>query len=93
MLNSLPFDQPALEQYLAALLKTEVEVTQIRELASGKYARKVKKFGYGLPLSIEVQAAGEPRQIVLHTVRPDKYGHERRSDRVRNILLDFDTYN
>jgi len=93
MLNSLPFEKHVLEQYLAAVLKMEVEVTRIRELTDGKHARKVKGFGYGQPLSIELLAGGQPRQIVLHTVRPDKYGHERRSDRARNILLDFDTYN
>jgi hypothetical protein len=31
--------------------------------------------------------------LVLHTVRPDKFGHERRSDRAANILLDYDTFN
>jgi hypothetical protein len=93
MLNSLPFSKSALEEYLAGIYGTQIEVREVRELANNKTGKKIKDFGYGSPLLIEVLVAGDIDHIVLHTVREDKFGHERRSDRAGNILLDFDTFN
>jgi len=93
MFNSLPFDRPALEEYLASIYGANVEVSKVRVLTDSKYGKQIKEFGYGRPLLIEARVSGIPEQLVLHTIRPDKFGHERRSDRAGDILLDFDTYN
>lgn len=93
MLELLPINRPDLEEYLTSIYKTDVEVNKVRKLTSDKEHKKIKIFGYGVPLLVEVRVAGELDHLVLHTVRPDKYGHERRADRAGNILLDYDTYN
>jgi hypothetical protein len=93
MPDSFPFSKPALERYLASIYKTDVKVTAVRRLASNKSRKEIKEFGYGNPLLVEAQIAGQLDRLVLHTVRPDKFGHERRSDRAGNILLDYDTFN
>jgi hypothetical protein len=91
--DSLPFNIAALEQYLTGVYKTKVRVTEVRELINGKQGEKVKEFGYGNPLLVEVRVAGSPDHVVLHTVRPERLGYERRSDRANDILLDYDTFN
>jgi hypothetical protein len=93
MPRTLPFDKSALKQYLTGVYKTDVQVTEIRELVSDKREDRIKDFGYGNPLLVELIVAGKIDHIVLHTVRPDKFGHERRADRASNILLDYDSFN
>lgn len=90
---SLPFDKSAMQDYLSGVYKTEVDIREVRELVSNKRDVKIKEFGYGNPILLSLLVAGKPDFIVLHTVRPDKYGHERRADRARNIILDYDTFN
>jgi hypothetical protein len=93
MSELIPFTIPALEEYLTSIYEIEVKVVKIRKLTGNREGRKIKEFGYGQPLLVEVRVAGELDHLVLHTVRPDKYGHERRADRASNILLDHDTFN
>lgn len=90
MSQKLNINKNELEKYLQAVYKTAIVVTEIREL---KGTNNVKDFGYGIPLLINLDVAGRHEQLVLHTIRPDKFGHERRSDRASNIILDFDTFN
>lgn len=93
MSDSFSVSTTALEEYLATLYETGVEVVEVRSLTSDKESRKIKEFGYGNPLLIEVQVGSEIEHLVLHTIRPEKFGHERRSDRAADVLLDYDTYN
>lgn len=52
-----------------------------------------KGAGYGVPLRIEVEAAGgAQRTLVLHFAAPNEFGHDRRSDRAEELLLAFDTF-
>jgi hypothetical protein len=81
----------SLEKYLESIYETDIIVKAIQEL-NGSEA-EVKEFGFGNPLLITLEVNGTSEQLVLHTIRPDKYGHERRSDRAANIILDFDTFN
>lgn len=91
--NSLPFTKSELQQYLSKHYKTGVEILEVRNLMQPSGADTIKDFGFGKPLLVEVRVADVIDHIVLHTVRPSKFGHERRSDRARNILLDYDTFN
>lgn len=52
----------------------------------------MKALGYGAPLRIELARDGSRQTIVFHTARPDDFGHDRRSDRVANLLLAYDTF-
>jgi hypothetical protein len=63
-----------------------------------------KAIGYGRPLKIELgdrtPEAGTDattsrvptRVVVFHTARPDDFGHDRRADRVANMMLAYDTF-
>lgn len=93
MPDTLPFDKAALQEYLHGVFEAEVEIIEVRKLTGEGKSYKMKGFGYGNPLLVSVRVAGMPDHVVLHTVRPDKFGHERRSDRASNILLDYDTFN
>lgn len=53
---------------------------------------RAKALGYGRPVRIDLATAAGPRTVVLHTVRADDFGHDRRADRVANVLLAYDTF-
>lgn len=91
MNDGLPFKIEQLQKYLSSIYETAVKVVGIRELTDPD--EEIKGFGYGMPLLIEVDVQGIRDRLVMHTVRPGKYGHERRADRAQSILLDFDTFN
>jgi hypothetical protein len=52
----------------------------------------MKALGYGAPLRIELVRGGERTMLVFHTARPDDFGHDRRADRVDNLVLAYDTF-
>src|SRR6185312_1432746 len=80
---------PGLRARLAELYPgaTIVRVVALRDDETG--GEEMKALGYGRPLKIELSGA---RTVVFHTARPDDFGHDRRSDRVGNLLLAFDTF-
>lgn len=52
-----------------------------------------KGFGYGRPVRMEiVDAGGRAQRLVLHTASPDQFGHDRPSDRARDMLLAHETF-
>ncbi|MEE8409235.1 MAG: aminoglycoside phosphotransferase family protein [Myxococcota bacterium] len=53
----------------------------------------LKAYGYGHPLHATYTAAGERGEIVIRTMSPDPFGHNRRSARAETLLLGFDTFN
>lgn len=89
-------DADSLRELIAGLV-ADVECMSVTRLGidddTGEGQETEKRFGYGVPLHIRVStAAGERRQYVLHTARPDIFGHDRRSDRAQNMLLCADTF-
>jgi hypothetical protein len=52
----------------------------------------MKALGYGKPLRIELVAGAQRYSLVFHTARPDDFGHDRRADRVGNLVLAYDTF-
>ena len=52
-----------------------------------------KGTGYGRPLKLTVELPeGERRALVFRTAAPDEFGHDRRADRLAELLLAFDTF-
>jgi hypothetical protein len=52
-----------------------------------------KGLGYGVPVRVRLHdAEGRPCELVFHTARPDTYGHDRRADRVQEMVLAYDTF-
>jgi len=92
--DSLPFDEEALQEYLTALYQDQVQVKAVHKIRD-KVAKEesLKGFGYGDPLLIEFSHNGLAERVVFHTMSSDRFGHQRPSDRARNLLLDHATYN
>jgi aminoglycoside phosphotransferase (APT) family kinase protein len=100
--SEFPFKPAQLMDYLATLYGGAIELHAVHKLKEST-ADKLKQFGYGNPLLIEFShihpsdqaPPGEIRreQVVLHTMAPERFGHERRADRAYNLLLEYDTFN
>ena len=68
-------------------------VQRISELRDDESAGdEMKALGYGKPLRIDLVGTDGPRSFVLHTARADDFGHDRRADRLGNLVLAYDTY-
>ncbi len=93
--TTLPFDQTSLEAYLSMLHQQTVQVHDVKPLRGETQSEDaIKAFGYGSPLLITFAPdQADTQQVVLHTMSQDRFGHQRRSDRARNLLLDYDTFN
>lgn len=91
MSERLSLDKKEIQNFLDSVYKTSVKVMDVKELSDPD--EDIKGFGYGNPVLIDVEVEGLRDRLVLHTVRADKFGHERRSDRAQSILLDYDVYN
>ncbi len=56
-------------------------------------AATLKAIGYGRPLRLSVRTAGGERvSWVLHTATANAFGHDRRADRVADMVLAYDTF-
>ncbi|MBI5507442.1 MAG: phosphotransferase [Deltaproteobacteria bacterium] len=53
----------------------------------------LKGFGYGRPLRVSFASGGATRDLVVRTMSPDPFGHNRRSARAETLILCFDTFN
>ena len=83
----------ALEEYLSSLYGMKVEVLSLRKLRGLEPGGEVKGFGYGSPVLVEIACGGKRERLVLHTMSPNAFGHERPSDRASCLLLDYATFN
>ncbi len=80
---------------LVALREPGARVLEIREMSSDADVSDatLKATGYGAALRLRVASpAGRERCYVLHLAAANDYGHDRRSDRVAELLLAYDSY-
>ena len=56
-------------------------------------SQPLKTYGYGQPLLVCYQVAGDERRAVLRTIKPNPFGYECRADRAADILSAYDTFN
>lgn len=94
--DELPFRATQLMDYLAHRYAGAIEIHEIRKLKETA-GDQLKAFGYGNPLYIEfshIRTDGQVvrEQVVLHTMAPERFGHERRADRAYNMILEYDTF-
>lgn len=60
---------------------------------TGDGGATAKATGYGRPVRLTLQdSRGRRRSLVLHTARADEFGHDRRADRVAQLVQAFDTF-
>ena len=69
-----------------------VELLHLGSIAEDRAATELKHIGYGEPALVRYRAGGAEKRCVLHTMAPNWFGHDRRSDRAALVLLAADTY-
>ncbi|APR84353.1 Hypothetical protein A7982_09702 [Minicystis rosea] len=69
-----------------------VELIHMGSIAEDRAATELKQVGYGEPALIHYRVGGREKRCVLHTMAPNWFGHDRRSDRAALVLLAADTY-
>lgn len=79
------------ERYLRAHGHPDAELTGLHPLGEQSVS-DLKSYGYGRPLQACFTAGGQQHTVVIRTMSPDPFGHGRRSDRVGNMVLCFDTF-
>ncbi|RME46111.1 MAG: aminoglycoside phosphotransferase family protein [Chloroflexi bacterium] len=98
----MEIDPSEVEAYLTHLFGTDVQVLALEPIGdSGTAAvtktdgrrRPLKMYGYGQPVLIHYQVAGQEHRAVLRTMAPSPFGHEYRADRAAGLLLSYDTFN
>ena len=71
-------------------------VRSARHLGTGETKAEgetTKGLGFGRPIAVVLALPdGSERRLVFHTASPDDFGHDRRSDRVAEMLLAWDTF-
>jgi hypothetical protein len=82
-----------LSAYLSAALGQAVECTRVSALGAAVDRDDEKSYGYGKPLRVDFVAGGVARSAVLHTMKPDPFGHQHRADRAANLLWSHDAFN
>jgi Phosphotransferase enzyme family len=90
-MNSTPFTPSALRDYLRALQGDDIANVRVTPLGGGRQGDK--GYGYGVPLRLDYELAGQPRRAVLETVRPGPFGHEHMADRAQLLLWAHGAFN
>jgi len=79
------------EAYLRRRGYEDVELLELRPLGL-ETQEGLKAYGYGRPLRARFMAAGRENNLVIRTMSPDPFGHQRRSDRAEQMIMSFDTF-
>ena len=90
-MSTTPFTPSALREYLRTLHGDEIANVRITPLGGGRQGDK--GYGYGVPLRLDYELAGEARRAVLETVRPGPFGHEHMADRAQLLLWAHGAFN
>jgi hypothetical protein len=83
----------AVTRYLETLFGTRVHIISMTEEGKQETREDLKAFGYGSPLFLEFEVAGEHRKAVLETMSPSSFGHDHFSDRAQAILWEHSAFN
>src|SRR5574337_151288 len=82
-----------LADYLASLYEKPVRVVSVTGRGAQEEGDDLKGFGYGSPLFLEYEVAGERKKAVLETMAASPYGHDHFSDRAQAILWEHASFN
>jgi len=83
----------AVTRYLETLFGSPVRMIAMTEEGRQETREDLKSFGYGTPLFLEFEVAGEIRKAVLETMAPSSFGHDHFSDRAQVILWENAAFN
>ncbi len=82
-----------LECYLHRLFRKPVRVVGLSRLGESPDDKSAKEYGYGTPLQVDYEVAGEPRRSVVHTMTAGPFGHEEMADRAQVLLWEHHAFN
>ena len=88
-----PLFMRAVKNYLEALYAKQVRLISMTMHGAQEEGDDLKGFGYGSPLFIKYEVAGEQKKAVLETIAPSSYGHEQFSDRAQTLLWEHRAFN
>jgi hypothetical protein len=83
----------AVKDYLEALYTQPVRVISMNRHGAQEEGDDLKGFGYGAPLFLEYDVAGEHKKAVLETMAPSPFGHDHFADRAQAILWEHRAFN
>ncbi len=83
----------AVTEYLRRLYGKPVLLHSLSEHSKQELSGELKAYGYGTPVFIEYEVAGERKKAVLETMSPSSFGHEHFSDRAQAILWEHSAFN
>jgi len=84
----------ALERYLSEVFGGRVSIIRLQPLGVAvKDVDALKAYGYGIPLRIDLEVEGRPRSVVVNTIKPGGFGHERMPDRAAILLWQAEAFN
>ena len=86
-------DSGILQRYLEGRFAAPVRVLNLSVLGHEPSADGLKGYGYGVPVKVEYELAGESRAAVLETMTPGPFGHEHMADRAQNLLWSHTAFN
>lgn len=87
-----PIRTEAIERYLTRIGFVAPRVVSLEPIGQSTQ-EELKDYGYGRPLRVLVRSESGAHALVLRTMSPDPFGHERRADRADAHILSFDTFN
>ena len=77
-------------KFLEEVYKSQVEIISIAPIG-GVEDQGMKELGYGKPLLIKFRYGKEEKEVVLSSMREDKYGHQFYWDRAAVLLFQYET--
>lgn len=86
-------DERAMVSYLQHRFGVSARLIRLAALGHDGGAADVKGYGYGVPVRVDYEVAGEQRSAVLETITPGPFGHEHMADRAQLLLWSYDAYN
>jgi len=83
----------AVARYLETLFGSPVRMILMTDQGKQETREDLKSFGYGSPLFLEFEVAGDIRKAVLETMAPSSFGHDHFSDRAQVVLWENASFN
>lgn len=83
----------AVKDYLESLYTKQVRLISMTGHGAQEEGDDLKGFGYGSPLFLEYEVAGERKKAVLETMAPSTFGHDHYADRAQAILWEHRAFN
>jgi hypothetical protein len=92
MISETSIRREAVAAALARIEGRDVTLLHLDRIAEDRAPTELKQVGYGEPALVRYRVGDRDKRAVLHTMAPNWFGHDRRSDRAALVLLAADTY-